>query len=201
MTVRMIEIGKGPRRRPVPEGPVANVVIGAGEGWPVGVVHVTVPPGGTMPPHAHGESATTLVPLAGAVRIRSEGRDDVADLAAGKLVTIPAGERVSVENRGPREARFLAVLAPPDFARIAGGWREVRPAEVLDVRTLAPAKRHDTIFENLDELATGASLTLINDHDPIPLRYQLEATREGTFTWDYEERGPATWRVRIGRRA
>lgn len=200
MAVRMIEIERGPRRRPIPGGPVANIVIGAAEGWPVGVVQVRVPPGGTMPPHTHGESATTLIPLAGALLIRPERRDDVAELRSGTLVTIPAGERVSVENPGPTEARFLVFLTPPDFARIAEGWREARPAEVLDARTLTPAKRHDTIFQNLDELAAGASLTLINDHDPIPLRYQLEATREGDFTWDYEEQGPATWRVRIGRR-
>lgn len=201
MAVRMIEMERGPRRRPIPGGPVANVVIGAGEGWPVGVLQVRVPPGGTMPAHSHGDSATTLIPLAGTVRIRSERRDDVAELRSDTVVTIPPGERVSVENPGTCEARFLVILTPLDFVRVAEGWREARPAEVLDVRALAPAKRHDTIFQNLDELAAGASLTLVNDHDPIPLRYQLEATREGDFTWDYEEQGPATWRVRIGRPA
>lgn len=201
MAVRMIEMERGPRRRPIPDGPVANVVIGAGEGWPLGVVQVRMPPGATMPAHAHGESATTLIPLAGAVRIRSERREDVAELRSGTVVAIPSGERVSVENQGPTEARFLVLLTPPDFARVAEGWREAQPAEILDVRALAPAKRHDTIFRNLDELGAGASLTLVNDHDPIPLRYQLEATREGDFSWEYEEQGPATWRVRIGRRA
>ena len=201
MAVRMIEMERGPRRRPISGGPVANVVIGAGDGWPVGVVQVRVPPGGTMPAHAHGASATTLVPLAGVLRIRAEGREDVVELNPSTLVTIPAGERVSVENPGSKEARFLVLLTPPDFVRVAEGWHEAQPPELLDVRTLAPAKRHDTIFQNLDELATGASLTLVNDHDPIPLRYQLEATREGDFSWDYEEAGPGTWRVRIGRRA
>lgn len=153
-----------------------------------------------MPAHAHGASATTLIPLAGRVRIRTECREDVAELTSGNVVTIPAGERVSVENPGPAEARFLAVLAPADFARVAAGWKEVHAPEMLDARSIPATQRHERIFEALDELAVGASLTLINDHDPIPLRYQLEATREGAFAWDYEERGPATWRVRIGRR-
>jgi uncharacterized protein (DUF2249 family) len=40
---------------------------------------------------------------------------------------------------------------------------------------------------------------LVNDHDPKPLRYQLEAENTGEFSWDYLEQGPEVWRVRIGR--
>jgi uncharacterized protein (DUF2249 family) len=40
---------------------------------------------------------------------------------------------------------------------------------------------------------------LVNDHDPKPLRYQLEAEHAGRFTWDYLKAGPDVWRVRIGR--
>jgi len=39
----------------------------------------------------------------------------------------------------------------------------------------------------------------VNDHDPKPLRYQFEAEHRDAFTWDYLERGPRVWRVRIGR--
>jgi uncharacterized protein (DUF2249 family) len=70
---------------------------------------------------------------------------------------------------------------------------------VLDVRTLPAPRRHELIFRALDELAGGAAITLVNDHDPKPLRYQLEATRPGNFSWDYVERGPEAWRVRIAR--
>ncbi len=69
----------------------------------------------------------------------------------------------------------------------------------LDVRTLAPAKRHETIFAAYDGLGAGNAFVLVNDHDPKPLYYQFEAEHRGTFSWDYLESGPRTWRVRIGR--
>ncbi|MGH7920802.1 MAG: DUF2249 domain-containing protein [Candidatus Dormibacteraceae bacterium] len=72
-------------------------------------------------------------------------------------------------------------------------------AGALDVRPLPPARRHELIFERLDGLSVGQALTLVNDHDPAPLRYQLEATRDGGYRWDYLQRGPEVWQVRIGR--
>lgn len=69
----------------------------------------------------------------------------------------------------------------------------------LDVRTEAPARRHELIFETYADLSPGAGFVLVNDHDPKPLYYQLAAENKGEFTWDYLEDGPEVWRVRIGR--
>jgi uncharacterized protein (DUF2249 family) len=69
--------------------------------------------------------------------------------------------------------------------------------ETLDVRTMPPRDRHPTIFEMLDTLATGQTLRLVNDHDPAPLRYQLEATRPDQFRWEYVESGPEQWAIDI----
>ncbi|MGH3302296.1 MAG: DUF2249 domain-containing protein [Streptosporangiaceae bacterium] len=69
----------------------------------------------------------------------------------------------------------------------------------LDVRDLPPARLHEAIFAAYHALAPGTGFVLVNDHDPKPLRYQLEAEHAGQFTWDYLETGPQTWRVRIGR--
>ncbi|MGH9047681.1 MAG: DUF2249 domain-containing protein [Acidimicrobiales bacterium] len=69
----------------------------------------------------------------------------------------------------------------------------------LDVRDLAPAQRHETIFATYAALDAGSGFVLVNDHDPKPLRYQFEAEHDGEFTWDYLETGPMVWRVRIGR--
>lgn len=72
---------------------------------------------------------------------------------------------------------------------------------VLDVRSHAPAQRHTLIFGTYGELEPGSGFVLVNDHDPKPLYYQLEAEHTGDFTWDYLEEGPEVWRVRIGRPA
>ena len=70
----------------------------------------------------------------------------------------------------------------------------------LDVREMAPRERHPTSLSTFAALAPGEALELINDHDPKPLRYQFEAEKPETFTWDYLEEGPEAWRVRIGKR-
>jgi uncharacterized protein (DUF2249 family) len=73
--------------------------------------------------------------------------------------------------------------------------------QTLDVRPLVPKDRHATIFRLVDDLATGDTLRLVNDHDPAPLRYQLDATRPAQFVWTYVEQGPEQWTVDITNRA
>jgi len=70
----------------------------------------------------------------------------------------------------------------------------------LDVRVIPPREKHPTIFRTFDGLARGESMVIINDHDPRPLRYQLEAEHPSEFVWTYESEGPEVWRVRIDRR-
>lgn len=67
----------------------------------------------------------------------------------------------------------------------------------LDVRILPPPAKHSTIHRQLAELHIGDTLRIINDHDPRPLRYELESDHPGRFTWTYVESGPRTWRVDI----
>jgi uncharacterized protein (DUF2249 family) len=69
----------------------------------------------------------------------------------------------------------------------------------LDIRIVPPREKHPTIFRTFDALSPGESFTLVNDHDPFPLRHQFEATRTGRYSWNYVESGPAVWRVQIGR--
>jgi uncharacterized protein (DUF2249 family) len=73
------------------------------------------------------------------------------------------------------------------------------PETILDVRSEAPAHRHELIFGTFVALPAGDTFELVNDHDPKPLYYQLEAEQTGRFSWEYLEQGPQTWRVRIGR--
>ncbi|MDI3270481.1 MAG: DUF2249 domain-containing protein [Bacillota bacterium] len=71
---------------------------------------------------------------------------------------------------------------------------------LLDVRELAPARRHQLIFDAFAKLHAGEAFILVNDHDPKPLYYQFAAEYPEAFTWQYVEEGPEVWRVRIGRR-
>jgi uncharacterized protein (DUF2249 family) len=77
---------------------------------------------------------------------------------------------------------------------------QLAPGAEVDVRTLIPAQRHAKIFQLVDQLSPGRSFVLINDHDPKPLYYQLEAEYPKQFSWTYLEQGPTVWRVEIGRK-
>ena len=45
----------------------------------------------------------------------------------------------------------------------------------LDVREIPPNERHDRIHDAFADLEPGESLTIVNDHDPKPLYYELSA--------------------------
>lgn len=72
-------------------------------------------------------------------------------------------------------------------------------ALILDVRTLPAPQRHPRIFALLDQLALGEDLLLINDHEPKPLYYQIQATQPGCFAWEPRQTGVHEWTVRIHR--
>lgn len=55
-------------------------------------------------------------------------------------------------------------------------------ALVLNARVLPSNVRHEVVFKVLDALPSRHRVTLINDHDPKPLFYQLDAEQPGAFT-------------------
>ncbi|MBW7898396.1 hypothetical protein B188_12750 [Candidatus Brocadiaceae bacterium B188] len=71
------------------------------------------------------------------------------------------------------------------------------PSVVLDVRSIVPRERHSKIFNTFDGLKKDEMMVLINDHDPKPLKYQLDAERSGQLDWKYIEQGPEVWKVEI----
>lgn len=62
---------------------------------------------------------------------------------------------------------------------------------------LPPPKKHTTIHEKLAQIGPGETLRIVNDHDPRPLRFELEHDYPNGFAWNYLESGPETWRVDI----
>ena len=74
------------------------------------------------------------------------------------------------------------------------------PTTTIDLRPIAPRERHALVFARFDALHPGQAMELVNDHDPQPLRVQFEDRAFGQYDWRYVENGPASWRVRIGRK-
>jgi regulator of cell morphogenesis and NO signaling len=72
---------------------------------------------------------------------------------------------------------------------------------IINLSILPPRERHATFFSHYNQLASGESMTISNDHDPRPLFYQLQAEQGQSFTWEYLEEGPEVWTVRVGLKA
>ena len=74
-------------------------------------------------------------------------------------------------------------------------------ASAIDLRPIAPSARHPLILSSFADLLPGQTLELINDHDPQPLKEQLDQRAAGLYSWSYLEKGPQVWRVQIGKSA
>lgn len=71
---------------------------------------------------------------------------------------------------------------------------------IIAVKDIDPRHRHMVIGQLFDHLSPGASLQILVDHDPKPLRFQIEAKHGTLCQWSYLEEGPDTWRVRLQKR-
>ncbi|MGH9055076.1 MAG: DUF2249 domain-containing protein [Acidimicrobiales bacterium] len=135
--------------------------------------------------------------LEGALGLAGAGQADQACRLAARAWAVLRGRRPVLAVRVTAALHGLArsaTEAPVSFTR-----SQAAGDPTLDVREMAPAARHESIFAAFEALAAAKSFVLVNDHDPKPLRYQFEAEHPGEFTWDYLEAGPKVWRVRIGR--
>ena len=74
------------------------------------------------------------------------------------------------------------------------------PSErIIDVRDIEPRFRHEIIVKLFENLMPEATLQLIADHPPRPLRHQFEIRYGDGFRWTSLEEGPQVWRVRLER--
>jgi uncharacterized protein (DUF2249 family) len=72
-----------------------------------------------------------------------------------------------------------------------------RDERVIKVADNDPRHRHTIIFRLFQHLAADDSLQIVVDHDPKPLRLQLEARHGARCNWSYIEKGLDIWRVRL----
>ncbi len=99
-------------------------------------------------------------------------------------------------SRKQAEVKAQVVTAPDGQAPTI---EPVTGTEELDVRTLSHQARHGVILGKMQALTETGALILINDHDPLPLKYQAEAMWPDQFVWTYLDEGPEEWRVSIAR--
>ncbi|HNK90922.1 MAG TPA: DUF2249 domain-containing protein, partial [Chitinophagales bacterium] len=67
----------------------------------------------------------------------------------------------------------------------------------MDIRPFPPAERHEMFYKAFADIKVGEAFEFINDHDPKPLYYQMEAESKEPFRWEYIENGPDAWKVRV----
>ncbi len=79
----------------------------------------------------------------------------------------------------------------------AAAWAE---APVLVVKSLPKPLRHGAVIGAFESLAPGATMIVVEPHDPTPLLDQIRDRFPGGVDMEYVERGPQEWRVRLIRR-
>jgi quercetin dioxygenase-like cupin family protein len=101
------QVGTHPRRAPGVNGPSAEPLITSNVSESIGVVHLEIPAGFSMPEHDHGTSQIVLVPLSGSLELRQgEYR---RQLTFGTAAHIGVGERVGLANLEDGPATVMAL--------------------------------------------------------------------------------------------
>lgn len=122
--------------------------------------------------------------------------EEPCEILTGTLLRLEAGRRHRVEAR--EDAVLL--VAMNNFPPVAASEGQMQTAKnELDLRPLPRPERHPLVFAAFDRLRVGESFVLVNDHDPQPLRTQIERMREAEMDWEYLEHGPETFRIRVTR--
>lgn len=67
----------------------------------------------------------------------------------------------------------------------------------FDIRPFPPTERHEMFYKAFADIQPGEAFEFINDHDPLPLYYQMEAESKEPFLWEYLMKGPEEWKVRV----
>ncbi|WP_136715556.1 DUF2249 domain-containing protein [Halorientalis salina] len=56
----------------------------------------------------------------------------------------------------------------------------------IDVRDLPPKERHPKIMDAFESMDSGETLRLVNDHEPKPLFYEMQAEVDAFDADNYE---------------
>lgn len=72
----------------------------------------------------------------------------------------------------------------------------------LDLRDVPPPERHPKIHDAFEALEPGETLTIVNDHEPKPLFYEMKAEVDAFDAHEYavEHRGPEEFVAELPKR-
>lgn len=80
-----------------------------------------------------------------------------------------------------------------------GAALRIPSSNEVDLRNLPSTLRYRNILRLCRALSVGTAFVFVTDRDPESLYYQLQTQQRHQFFWQYLDRGPAIWRVQIGR--
>lgn len=124
--------------------------------------------------------------------------DEPCELCTGSLVQLDAGRPHRVDAH--TDTALLVTMVKTSQA-VERRDKPLATEQEIDLCLMQRSERHPLVFAAFDRLAVGESFIIFNDHDPQPLRMQIEQMREGEMNWEYIERGPDTFRIRLTRTA
>ncbi|SRR5690606_3438277 len=97
--------------------------------------------------------------------------------------------------RKKTEGEFIVHITKQDNSGLGDEGFSV--VHEMDLRPFPPAKRHEMFYQAFAGIHPGEAFEFLNDHDPKPLYYQIEAESQEPFRWEYLEKGPRDWKVRV----
>jgi len=121
------------------------------------------------------------------------------EMSAGLLVRVEANHPHRVVAHQDSALLVTLIKSPETGVPEVLQPQSSVPVSELDLRETPRPERHPIVFSAFDRLEEGESFVLINDHDPQPLKRQMERMRDGQVDWEYVKRGPESFRVRITR--
>ena len=100
---------------------------------------------------------------------------------------------------GVEEGDIFALI-PVDRAsilEISLGKDEECEGETIDLRFVEHGARHPLVMKKFSELKKGEGFYIINDHDPLPLYFQMSFAFPKKVGWEYVEVKEDFWKIGI----
>jgi uncharacterized protein (DUF2249 family) len=71
------------------------------------------------------------------------------------------------------------------------------PKNIFDGRSIPCSVKHGLIIQKWLGLEVGGYFVLVNDRDPVRMHEQFSVEWPGAFAWEYLQKGPEEFRVKI----